>query len=240
MVRGQPVVKYQTLPPHIRAVAIGAFVIFLIFVGFVLGVFVSNIDPEPTAISLPLEINDVQHTPRQVAAQTPTQKYTSATHKWDAQDLNEEIECLAQNIYFEAKNQSRKGQVAVGLVTINRVLSNHYPNTICDVVWQKQRSARTGKWVAQFSWTWDGKADQPINQEKWEEIYRIAQAMLAGHSLFNFADFTQGATHYHANYVQPYWRHYMTYVIQIEDHIFYRDENVTPRRSVVKTLVTDV
>jgi len=61
-------------------------------------------------------------------------------------EINKEIKCLADNIYFEARNESVKGQVAVASVTKNRVKSKHYPNTICKVVWEHR----------QFSWTLDG------------------------------------------------------------------------------------
>jgi len=115
--------------------------------------------------------------------------------------------------------------IAVGLVTLNRVKDSRFPDSICAVVWQKARHPRTQAWVAQFSWTWDGKADTPRNQESWEEAQRLAGAMIAEGSLDNFADFTEGSTHYHADYVDPYWgRRFVEagYRVQrIDTHLFY-------------------
>lgn len=143
-------------------------------------------------------------------------------------DWNKERECLAKNIYFEARDQSQKGQIAVALVTVNRTLSKKYPNTICGVVWQKKRSKKTGKYVAQFSWTLDGKKDDPMNKELWESAQVLASAMIDEGMITLFADFTQGATHYHADYVAPSWRKAFTRVLVEGNHIFYRDEKATP------------
>jgi len=142
----------------------------------------------------------------------------------DAEALEAEQYCLALNIYFEARSESRKGKIAVGLVTINRVRSSRFPDSICEVVWQKRRN-QNEKWVAQFSWTWDGKGDTPREIELWEEAQMIAGAMIAERSLDNFSDFTNGSTHYHADYVNPWWGESLLaagYTAQqIDTHIFY-------------------
>ena len=80
----------------------------------------------------------------------------------------EEVDCLAKNIYFEAKTESIKGQVAVGLVTLNRVMGRHYPNTVCEVVYERK----------QFSWYSDGLSDRPRQFAAWEEARLIASALL--------------------------------------------------------------
>ena len=146
---------------------------------------------------------------------------------WDPESeevLAEEQYCLAQNIYFEARSESRKGMIAVGLVTLNRVRARRFPNSICGVVWQKARN-QNERWVAQFSWTWDGKGDTPREMERWEEAQMIAGAMIAERSLDNFSDFTNGSTHYHAEYVDPWWgREFVAagYTVQqIDTHLFY-------------------
>ena len=84
--------------------------------------------------------------------------------KWEYELLSNEINCLALNLYFEARDQDKEGQIAVGLVTINRVLSKHYPNSICDVVWQQNKNKK-GNLIAQFSWTLDGMHDSPLEIE---------------------------------------------------------------------------
>ena len=123
---------------------------------------------------------------------------------------DEEKMCLAKNIYFEAKNQSLKGQIAVALVTMNRVRSSAHPDTVCGVVYDHQ----------QFSWYWDGKSDRPRHQPSWDEAVMIADAILDPEAMY--ADFTYGSDHYHADYVDPYWSEHYVRVVQIETHIFYR------------------
>ena len=80
----------------------------------------------------------------------------------------ETLTCLAMNIYFEARSESTLGQHAVAQVTMNRVASDKYPNSVCDVVWQS----------GQFSWTNDGKSDVPKNKEAWEKAKHIAKRMV--------------------------------------------------------------
>lgn len=81
---------------------------------------------------------------------------------------------LACNIYWEASNQSVDGQLAVAFVTMNRVLSTHYPNTFAEVVWQHKLGKRTRREIAQFSWTKDGKPDTVHGKRSWEKALKIA------------------------------------------------------------------
>ena len=141
--------------------------------------------------------------------------------EWAFTNLEEEVDCLAKNIYFESRNEDVMGQIAVGLATINRVKSHKFPDTVCEVVWEKRRHPETGRWVAQFSWTWDGKKDTPLEQHHWEESIRLAQAMLAEGILDNFVDITNGADHYHATYVNPWWSKHMRPVFLVGLHKFY-------------------
>lgn len=125
-------------------------------------------------------------------------------------DAAAEIECLATNIYFEALTESEAGQVAVANVTMNRVKSKHFPNSVCEVVWEPK----------QFSWTHDGKSDTPADKKAYEEVYEIAKAVYYG----NIVDITEGATFYHADYVNPSWNKVMERVAKIDRHIFYKHE----------------
>jgi spore germination cell wall hydrolase CwlJ-like protein len=142
--------------------------------------------------------------------------------RWSYANLGDEIKCLADNMYFEGRNQSIHGKIGIGLTTINRVQNKHFKDNICDVVWYQAVDRRTQKLTAHFSWTLDGKSDKIKNKEAYAEIYRLAEAMLAEGTLDNFHDFTEGSTHYHADYVDPYWSNTMTMVAQIDDHIFYK------------------
>jgi spore germination cell wall hydrolase CwlJ-like protein len=176
----------------------------------------------PSRSQTAFSINITQHP---TIEHTQYANYVDTAPEWNIttnQQFNEELVCLAQNIYFEARNQSTTGMVAVGLVTINRVKSRRFPDTICDVVWQKRRHPQSRKWVAQFSWTWDGKHDRPTDIKSWKYAKLIAGTMIAEGSLDNFFDFTDGADHYHAVYVSPRWSKQLYMVNQFDDHIFYR------------------
>ncbi len=140
-----------------------------------------------------------------------------------------ELTWLAKNVYFEARNQGVAGQLAVAMVTLNRVDDWRFPNTIEGVVTQSltRASWRTGKTVmlknkCQFSWYCDGKAEKVPEADK--DVFAIAQmiAFKVYHAQSHW-DFTKGATHYHA-YVMPDWAVTKTKTIEIADHIFYRWE----------------
>lgn len=144
--------------------------------------------------------------------------------------FSREINCLATNIYFEARNQGVAGQVAVGAVTLNRVWDKRFPNSICEVVYQAQLSRwwleTKGKEVplrnqCQFSWYCDGKPDDIKDEETYRNIYRLSELMVNSNSII---DITEGATHYHADYVAPSWASSKVKTTEIEDHIFYRWE----------------
>ena len=136
----------------------------------------------------------------------------------------EALVCLALNIYHEAKNQSFVGQMAVAQVVMNRVQDSRFPHTVCEVVkqgptysWKKDFPVRN---KCQFSWYCDGKSDKVRNKNAWETAALIAKGVLSG----NLDDFVEGATHYHATYVNPSWASSKTYVTRIDDHKFYRWE----------------
>jgi N-acetylmuramoyl-L-alanine amidase len=131
-----------------------------------------------------------------------------------------EIKCLADNIYFEAKNEPYEGQLAVAQVTLNRLASPEYPDTVCGVVWQQNKDRRTGKKVAQFSWTLDGKPDVPKSKEVYQKVYAVAEEVL----LYGMDSDIVGpdALFYHATYVKPRWSRHMEKIIQIGNHIFYQ------------------
>jgi spore germination cell wall hydrolase CwlJ-like protein len=122
---------------------------------------------------------------------------------------DEDKYCLAQNIYFEAGNQSLLGKLAVGLVVMNRVKSKRYPNTVCGVVRQRK----------QFSWVDDSKSNNPTKDSAWGDSLRLSEDILNGKGEFlEFKD----VTHYHADYVNPRWSSEMVEVAKIDQHIFYR------------------
>ena len=136
--------------------------------------------------------------------------------------LENSYHCLASNIYWEARNQSTHGKLAVAQVTLNRVESQNYPNTICGVVTQTRYypSGNIDLHSCQFSWYCDGKKDEPI--ETWgfsyDESYKLAVMFLQERP----TDVTEGSTHYHNTKVNPFWTASLEQVVQIEEHIFYK------------------
>ena len=116
----------------------------------------------------------------------------------------EQLYCRAQNIYHESRGESSWGQIAVANVVRNRVASEHYPNTICEVVWQSK----------QFSWTDDEISDEPKNRKAFVKAvwFNLISGMM---------DKTKGATHYYAhNKVDPFWAKVMVVTTIIGNHTF--------------------
>jgi N-acetylmuramoyl-L-alanine amidase len=131
---------------------------------------------------------------------------------------DEEVTWMIKNIYFEAGNQGTAGRVAVMMVTLNRVNSKRFPNTIKGVVTQ----GGTRRHRCQFSWYCDGKSDKIYDWKTFNEIRELVLTSLPVVSMIN--DITDGATFYHATYVKPRWAKHMVKTIQIGDHIFYRSK----------------
>ena len=122
----------------------------------------------------------------------------------------QQINCLAENTYFEAGNQSRNGKIAVTNVVMNRIDSNKFPKTACAVIRQKVGH------VCQFSWVCQ-KNHKIRDAQLFEESKNIAEQVY----LENIDDITGGAIFYHADYVKPGWRN-VKWTTTIGDHIFYR------------------
>ena len=150
-------------------------------------------------------------------------------------NTNYEVECLALNIYWEARNQPVKGMLAVAMVTRNRVNDKRFPHTYCEVVyegptrpsWKDPTVYYPVKNRCQFSWYCDGKADAvPVIDE---DLYFIIKTMAYKIYYNKVKDITYGATHYHADYVKPAWAKSKLKTITIANHIFYRWERNTPR-----------
>jgi N-acetylmuramoyl-L-alanine amidase len=104
---------------------------------------------------------------------------------------DEQLRCLAQNVYHEARGEQEAGQLAVAAVTLNRVRSPSYPNTVCSVVWQP--------W--QFSWTRDDPNFVPAESRAWNKAWRVARLALGGRRPLGVGH----ATHFHAHSVRPEW-----------------------------------
>tara|TARA_Y100001951_G_scaffold30231_1_gene23678 strand:+ start:249 stop:878 length:630 start_codon:yes stop_codon:yes gene_type:complete len=147
-----------------------------------------------------------------------------AVHKMKLRE--KDVKCLAKNIFFEAAVESTAGKVAVAYVTLNRVESNKYPNTICDVVYQGSHfsNGHPKRDMCQFSWYCDGKGDIPRPGPLWNESQRVAKEMIRRHISAQLLDITDGSTHYHANWMVsfPRWSEKRKKMVSIDQHIFYR------------------
>ena len=136
--------------------------------------------------------------------------------------------CLIENIYFEARGQGQAGWLAVAQVTQNRVDDRRFPNTVCEVVKQglTYASGDPIRNKCQFSWYCDGKSDKPKNTKVYNEISELVNYIydVKGQPNHELLDITDGATHYHADYVSPAWKKSKTKTTEIGDHIFYRWE----------------
>lgn len=145
-------------------------------------------------------------------------------------DFNDEVKCMSENMYWESRNQTFYGLLAVGQVVMNRVHDPRFPNTICEVIhqgptkpsWKDPSIQYPIKNRCQFSWYCDGKSDEipEVDYEFYEFIRSLALKVAQDY----FVDITEGATHYHAYYVTPEWAATKTKTLKIDDHIFYRWE----------------
>ncbi len=122
--------------------------------------------------------------------------------------------CLAQALYFEARGETVKGQFAVAEVIMNRVRSKQYPSTPCAVV--NQGTGR--KFQCQFTFTCDGHKEVISEPGAYEQVAKIARAVLDGVN----AGLTDGATHYHTTAVRPRWSRAFKQTARIGVHVFYR------------------
>jgi spore germination cell wall hydrolase CwlJ-like protein len=134
--------------------------------------------------------------------------------KTDAADQARAVHCLAQAVYYEAAREPLKGQEAVAQVVLNRVRHPAYPKSVCGVVYQGAQLP-TG---CQFSFTCDGSLRRTPEALYWDRAVTVARQALSG-----FVDKDVGsATHYHADYVAPYWAPTLVKMAKVGQQIFYR------------------
>ena len=125
-----------------------------------------------------------------------------------------EARCLARTVFFEARGESLRGQLAVAMVVRNRMRHATFPGNACTVIHQ----------VAAFSWYSDGKSDDPTdyrgpaNRTAWVSSRRLVDALRRN----RMADPTDGADHYHATYVSPDWSRHFAQTAHIGEHLFFR------------------
>jgi spore germination cell wall hydrolase CwlJ-like protein len=152
------------------------------------------------------EVNtDNQH------AKTPAERLGLTDEKARAKSEK----CLAEAVYFEARGEAVRGQIAVAQVVMNRTFSGFYPNTVCGVVYQNKNHHM----ACQFTFACDNNPDVIREPEMWERAKKIAAAMLDGQI---WLPEVGKSTHYHAYYVRPSWVSEMTRMYRFGVHTFYR------------------
>ncbi|GAB1718164.1 MAG: cell wall hydrolase, SleB [Nitrobacter sp.] len=123
--------------------------------------------------------------------------------------------CLAEVVYFEARGEAVRGQIAVAQVVMNRVFSGYYPTTVCGVVYQNANHHL----ACQFTFACDGIRDVVTEPDMWDRARRIAKATLDGRL---WLPEVGKSTHYHAYWVHPSWVHEMRKMYRTGVHTFYR------------------
>lgn len=133
----------------------------------------------------------------------------------------QQVECLAQNVYYEAGYEPTKGQIAVAMVTLNRVHSGKYPRSICGTMTQKIED------TCQFSWYCDDykrvKASAYRYSTREKEVYNHARsvALYTYLNYKNMKDVTHGALFFHTKDIEPNWKN-VHVTTTIGNHIFYK------------------
>lgn len=121
---------------------------------------------------------------------------------------SKEVKCLADNIFYEAGNQSIEGKLAVAYVTWNRTKHQRFPNTVCGVIYQKN----------QFSWTTNSsytKQHRPVKTD-----WRWVESLMVANNFLLYPDPTHGALFFHEKTVKPEWKYKL--ITRIQDHLFYK------------------
>ncbi len=136
-------------------------------------------------------------------------------HLIDAGNLQSEARCLAEAVYFEARGESEAGQAAVAQVVLNRVKSGLYPASVCGVVYQNRHRFK----ACQFSFACEGRSLRITDQSSWRSAVKVAEQVTSG-TVYNAE--VGGSTHYHADYVRPFWAKRLKKMDVIGRHIFYK------------------
>lgn len=133
----------------------------------------------------------------------------------EGQARDRQEKCLAEAVYFEARGEAVRGQIAVAQVVMNRVFSGFYPTTVCGVVYQNAKR----RLACQFTFACDGIPDVVREPEMWVRAKKIAKATLDGQL---WLPEVAKSTHYHAYWVHPSWVHEMKKMYRTGVHTFYR------------------
>lgn len=160
--------------------------------------------------------------------------YINAQYEDLLPSVRKQVDCLAQNVYYEAGHEPYDGQVAVAMVTMHRVHSKHWKDSVCGVVREKHSN------VCQFSWWCEDKNRNKAIRRSYtaqeKRIYNksLEVAMYVYMNYGSIPDVTNGAKFYHADYVNPNW-HNLKQTTKIGRHIFYKPKHERENEYVRKT-----
>lgn len=148
-----------------------------------------------------------------------------ATFTANASNMDRQVQCMAEAVYFEAKSEPYDGKMAVAQVIKNRTEDSSYPDTVCKVVEQRNPKG------CQFSWVCNGQRKTKKNSQQWEESVVIAQKALLFDEPHTIIERKNGL-YFHATYVTPAWLRTKRIIARIGHHIFYSEKpNVENKRS---------
>ena len=151
----------------------------------------------------------------------PTKMYEEHKYIKAAKKNQREIMCLAKNIYYEANGEPFEGKIAVGVVTLNRLISNKFPNSICSVVYQKFAN-NSGDTVCQFQWTCNSNLlDHKPAGFAWKDSLQIANILL-NQGYYVYHKMVDGALFFHSAALPFSWDKQHRRVAKIGQHIFYK------------------
>jgi spore germination cell wall hydrolase CwlJ-like protein len=172
--------------------------------------------PVSTSVML-VSAGDVRNTPINLAASSIASWTQKIKTFLDTRIIQEN--CLATAVYFEARSESQLGQLAVATVILNRVKASNNSSSICGVVYKGASHLNS----CQFSFACDGKSDIPDDVRAWETALEVTALALADDKRAKNGrmQVVATATHYHADYVDPYWSKSLNRLTKIGRHIFY-------------------
>lgn len=148
--------------------------------------------------------------------------FAGAAFSWQLLSRNQverELHCLALNIYHEARGEPVAGKYAVGMVTLNRVESDNYPDSICEVVYHRIWNDRDNRYISAFSWTTQN-VDLMPEESPWRTAMEVARNVYQRTIPDDMV--LADALYYHADHVKPYWAKSRIRLTQIGRHVFYK------------------
>lgn len=182
------------------------------------GVATPDTKPNAMLAALPAKSGETVASKGLVAEDAPHPKSPAERLGLTGKARERSEKCLANAVYFEARSENVRGQIAVAQVVMNRTFSGFYPNTVCGVVYQNANRHLS----CQFTFACDGIKDVVTEPEQWDRARKIAKETLDGRLWLKEVG---KSTHYHAYYVRPYWVREMRKLYRVGAHTFYRPRN---------------